>query len=212
MNRKKIIKIILSCFLSVFFITICINIYMMYSTKDRIMVIDRINEINDVDAIIILGCKVEEYGPSLMLTRRLDKGIEVYDKLHTKIILTGDHRDDYDEVDVMKEYVLSSDVNSKDILLDYEGFSTYDSIYRVKNVYKAKKVVIITQKYHMYRALYLAKSLDLEAYGVVADDIPQKAIMFKNELREILSRDKNFFKGIFKPKSDYLEEIKAYSE
>ena len=97
--------------------------------------------------------------------------------------------------------------SSKDIFLDHAGVNTYDSLYRAKYIFEAKKIVIVTQKYHMYRALYLANKLDLDAVGIVADDIPQKMIMLKNEIREILSRDKNFFKGIIKPKSKYLGEI-----
>ena len=192
----------------VFFMTLFINIYMINSTKSQIIDIDNIDEISDIDAIIILGCKVEDNGPSLMLAKRLDRGYDVYNKLHTKIILTGDHgQNEYDEVNVMRDYLLDFDIPRKDIFLDHAGFNTYDSIYRAKYVFDAKKVVIVTQEYHMYRALYLANKLDLEAVGVVAEDIPQKSIMLKNNIREILSRDKNFFLGIFKPKSKYLGEM-----
>ena len=133
-------------------------------------------------------------------------GVDVYNLLHKKIILSGDHgKKNYDEVNVMRNYILD-DVDSNDIFLDHAGFSTYDSIYRAKYIFNAKKIAIVTQKYHMYRALYLANKLDIEAIGIVAEDIPQKIIMFKNEIREILSRDKNFFQGIFKPQSKYLGE------
>lgn len=186
--------------------TLFINIYMINSTKNQIIELKDIN--NEYDAIVILGCKVNGDSPSLMLARRLDKGIEVYNKLHTKILLTGDHgQKNYDEVDVMKEYLESSNIDSNDIFLDHAGFNTYDSIYRAKYIFMAKKIIIITQEYHMYRALYLANKLDIEAVGIIADDIPQKIVMLKNEIREILSRDKNFFKGIIKPKSKYLGEI-----
>ena len=186
--------------------TLFINLYMISSTKKQIVDINNLE--SNYDAIIVLGCKVNGDEPSLMLQRRLDKGFDVYNKLHTKILLTGDHgKEEYDEVNVMRDYLIDFDIDSSDIFLDHAGFNTYDSIYRAKYVFMAKKVVIITQKYHMYRALYLANKLDLDAVGVVANDIPQKGIMFKNEIREILSRDKNYFKGLFKPKSKYLGEI-----
>ena len=205
-NNKKIILIILCCFCIVFFMTLFINIYMTNSTKKQIIDID--NLYGQYDAIIILGCKVNGDSPSLMLSKRLEKGIEVYNKLNTKIILTGDHgQNEYDEVNVMRDYLLSFDIDSKDIFLDHAGFNTYDSIYRARYIFETKKVVIVTQKYHMYRALYLANKLDLEAVGIIADDIPQKGIMLKNEIREVFSRDKSFFLGIFKPKSKYLGEI-----
>lgn len=209
MNKKKKICLILAFFVViVIMLTTGINIYMINSTKAQIINIDEIDKYKDIDAIIILGCKVNGDSPSLMLTKRLEKGIDVYNRIHTKIILTGDHgKKDYDEVNVMKDYLINSDIDSKDIFLDHAGFNTYDSLYRAKNVFMAKKVIIVTQEYHMYRAIFLANQLDLEAIGVVSDDIPQKGIMFKNKIREILSRNKNFFKGIIKPKSKYLGEI-----
>lgn len=188
-------------------LTLFINIFMICSTKSQIIDINDVKNRNDIDAILVLGCKAYSDGPSLMLAKRLDKGIEVYNLTESKLILSGDHgTKKYDEVNVMRDYVLNSSIDSKNVFLDHAGFSTYDSIYRAKYVFNAKKIIIVTQKYHMYRALYLANQLDLEAVGVVADDIPQKVIMFKNEIREILSRDKNFFKGIVKPESKYLGE------
>ena len=212
-NKKKIIVIILSCFLFVFFMTLFINIYMVNSSKERIVDIDKVQDINDIDAIIILGCKTEDGMPSLMLSNRLEQGFDVYQKLHTKIIVTGDNtRDDYDEVNVMEKVLIEMGIPQEDIYKDYAGINTYNSIYRAKNVFNVKKIVIITQEYHMYRVLYLANKLDLEAYGVVASDIPQKFIMLKNKIREVFARDKNFFVGIFKPESKYNDVVINYSE
>lgn len=181
---------------------------MIYGMKDKIVNISDINNYSDFDAILVLGCKVNSNSPSIMLENRLLKANEIYNKLHTKLLLSGDHgKNDYDEVNVMRDYLLKEGVLSSDVFQDHAGFSTYDSIYRAKYIFNAKKVIIVTQEYHLYRALYLAKCLDLEAVGIVADDVPYKGIMVKNEIREILSRDKNFFKGIIKPKSKYLGEI-----
>ena len=89
--------------------------------------------------------------------------------------------------------------------MDHAGFSTYESIYRAKEIFKAKKVVIVTQKYHLYWALYIANQLGLEAYGVGSD--PRKYVgATYRELREILARDKDFIKCIFKPEPTYLGE------
>ncbi len=206
MNKKRIIIVLIAIFLFCALFTLFINVYMISSTKSKIVDLNSLN--GEYDAIIVLGCQVNGSNPSLMLAKRLEKGIEVYNNIHTKVLLTGDHgKDEYDEVDVMRDYLISSNVPQDDIFLDHAGFNTYDSIYRAKYIFQAKRVVIVTQKYHMYRALYLANQLDLEAVGVVADDIPQRIIMLKNEIREVLSRDKNFFLGIFKPESKYLGEI-----
>ena len=94
--------------------------------------------------------------------------------------------------------------------MDHAGFSTYESIYRAKEIFKAKKVVIVTQKYHLYRALYIANQLGLEAYGVGSD--PRKYVgATYRELREILARDKDFIKCIFKPEPTYLGETISVS-
>ncbi len=199
--NKNIFLTILWIFISVIAITLVINVYMILSTKERIVELDNLA---DVDAILVLGCKVEGDTPSLMLSKRLEKTIDVYEKINKPVIISGDStRDNYDEVGVMNKY-LSSQINNKELILDKEGINTYDSLYRVKNVYGINKIVIITQEFHMYRALYLADKLGLDAYGVVANDIPQKFIMIKNQIREILARDKNFFKGIIKPKLSYI--------
>ena len=87
--------------------------------------------------------------------------------------------------------------------MDHAGFSTYESIYRAKDIFQAKKVVIVTQKYHLYRALYIANRLGLEAYGVGADPRQYVGATYR-EIREILARDKDFIKCIFKPEPTYL--------
>ena len=88
-------------------------------------------------------------------------------------------------------------LQKEDVFLYHAGFSTYDSIYRAKYVFGVKKMVIVTQRYHLYRALYIAKKLGIEAYGVEAENIPYKAINIKNEIREVLARDKDLFKVLF---------------
>lgn len=202
---KKTFKIILMVAIIFVITTIFINVYMIESTKNNIIDVNDIELIENIDAVVVLGCKAYADGPSLMLKKRLDKTIELYNKVNNKIILTGDHgTKEYDEVNVMKNYVLENKIPKQDVFLDHAGFNTYDSLYRVKEVFNARKIVVITQKYHLYRALYIAKHLGIEAYGIIADDIPYKGIMIKNEIREILSRDKNFFKVILKPKSKYL--------
>ena len=209
MNKrvKKILFISLIVVIIGLIGTIFINLWMIKSTRNQIFELDSLKD-NDFDAILVLGCKAYSDRPSLMLSKRLETGVDVYNTIHAKLLLSGDHgRKDYDEVNIMRDYILDFDISKKDIFLDHAGFNTYDSIYRAKYVFNVKKVVIVTQRYHMYRALYIANKLDLEAIGVLASDIPQKGIMLKNEIREVLSRDKNYFKALFKPKSKYLGEI-----
>ena len=206
-NYKKVTLGLLYCLTIGMVLTLFINVYVICSTKKQIVNIDNYDKLNNFNAILILGCKVNENSPSLMLKNRLDKGIEVYNKYHKKIIISGSKKDDYDEISVMKKYLLDNGVNYSDIFLDYDGHSTYDSLYRIKEIFGADNIIIVTQEYHMYRALYIANRLNIEAYGISANDIPQNLVMLKNVIREVFSRDKNFFKMIFKPKSKYISEI-----
>ena len=106
----------------------------------------------------------------------------------------------------MKNYLLENNIPEEKIIMDPAGVSTYDSIFRVQKQLKAKKIIIVSQKYHLYRALYIANSLGIEAYGVPADDIKYKGATYR-EVREILARNKDFIKSIIKPTSYYQKGI-----
>ena len=204
---KKIIIIILSLILLSIVGILTVNFYVVLSTKSRIISIDEAKDLTDVDCILVLGAGVYGNKPRPMLEDRILTGIELYNNgVAKKIIMSGDHgQEDYDEVNVMKSYAIDEGINSSDIFMDHAGFSTYDSIYRLKEVFEVDKVVIVTQEYHLYRALYIAKELEIEAYGVSANlrDYPGQ---FKREVREILARDKDLVKVIFKPSSTYVGE------
>ena len=204
---KKKLFFVIGIILLLVILVFTFNGIVVLSSKNRIINIDEVNNIDNVDAILVLGCKVNPDGtPSMMLTNRVEKGIELYEKTGIKILLSGDHdTKGYDEVNTMKDMV-KDNIPKKDIFLDHAGLSTYDSIYRAKNIYGINKMIIVTQKYHLYRALYIASKLGIEAYGIEADNIPYPFINIKNEIREVLARDKDFFKLIFKPKSKYMGE------
>ena len=203
---KKIVKYPIFVILLMIIIILSINIYVILSTKAKIKKIKEINY-NDIDCIIVLGAGIRGSNPSPMLEDRLLTGIDLYTKkISNKIIVSGDHgKENYDEVNVMKSYLTDNDIPSEDVFMDHAGFSTYDSIYRAKEIFGAKKVVIVTQKYHLYRALYISKELDLEAYGVKADKRTYR-YQLKRDIREIAARIKDFIKCIFKPESTYLGE------
>lgn len=185
---------------------------MIESTKD--LIIDQTSDLEGYDAILILGAGVSGNSPSPMLEDRLKKGIEVYFQgAASKIIMSGDHsREDYDEVNVMKDYATKMGVSSVNVFMDHAGFSTYDSLYRAKEIFKANKIIIVTQEYHLYRALYIAKSLGLEAIGIPAIKTSYRGDSSR-ELREVLARNKDFFLSIIKPYPTYLgEEIPVFGD
>lgn len=160
------------------------------------------------DCILVLGAGVRDDGsPSLMLSDRLDTAISLYKAgISDRILMSGDHgREDYDEVNVMKRIAVEAGIPSEAVFMDHAGFSTYDSMYRAGAVFQAEKVVIVTQEYHLYRALYLARALGLNAVGVAApgDDYPGQTY---RELREFVARGKDFANGILKPAPTFLGE------
>ena len=200
---KKIFKYILIVLIVIILVPVIINFYVILSTKNRIVSGDS-ELLTGIDYIVILGAGIRRGKPSPMLEDRLKTGISLYNNdISNKILITGDHmNDDYDEVTVMKNYLLEHGIPEEDIITDNYGISTYDSIYRVKNVYKSNKVVIVSQRYHLYRALFLSDNLDLESYGVEAD-LRYYYGQWYREIREILARNKDFIKGIIKPKAVY---------
>lgn len=180
-----------------------VNLYMKQSVKKRILSVESATELTDVDCILVLGASVYGTSPSPMLADRVQRGVDVYYALesNTKLLMSGDHGGEYyDEVNVMKNYAKDEGVPSEDIFMDHAGFSTYDSMYRAKSVFGAKKVIIVTQRYHLYRAVYIARRLGLDAYGVAAEDIRYSG-QTKRDIREFLARGKDFVIGFIKPES-----------
>lgn len=202
---KEIIKCVTIFLIVMIVIVLVINFYVKLSTKKQIIVNKDDSKLKDVDCIIVLGAGVWGDKPSPMLEDRLLEAISLYENnTSSKIIMSGDHgREEYDEVNTMKNFAIEKGVPSENIFMDHAGFSSYESIYRAKEIFEAKKVVIVTQEYHLYRSLYVANKLGLEAYGVGADPRTYRGQAYR-ELREILARDKDFVKCIFKPKPTYL--------
>lgn len=205
---SKVFKIILFVsFILIFAIILAlgINTYVVLTSKSRIINLNTSKNIEDIDCILILGAGIWGDKPSPMLEDRLLQGIELYKNgVSTKIIMSGDHgKEGYDEVNVMKKFAIDNGVPSEDIFMDHAGFSTYESMYRAKEIFNTKKIIVVTQKYHLYRSIYIGNSLGLECYGVGAD--PRKYVgQVIREFREIIARDKDFIQCIFKIKPKYL--------
>ena len=183
-----------------------IDFYVRSSTKDRIISPENASSVSDADCILVLGAGIRTDGsPSPMLQDRLNTGIELYQNgAAPKLLMSGDHGSKkYNEVQTMKDIALDQGVPSEDVFMDHAGFSTYDSLYRARDVFQARKVIIVTQKYHLYRALYIARSLGLDAWGVSADTRRYRG-QSQRDFREILARDKDFFVSVFKPLPKYL--------
>ena len=190
---KKIAKYGVICLIIVIalmLIILGINLYVKSSTKNQIIENNDYSNLKDIDCIVVLGAGIWGDKPSPMLEDRLLQAIDLYqNNVSSKIIMSGDHgKQDYDEVNTMKNFAIDKGVPSESIFMDHAGFSSYESIYRAKEIFGAKKIVIVTQKYHLYRALYIANQLGIEAYGVGADPRQYVGATYR-ELREILARN-----------------------
>ncbi len=205
-TRKKLKKTILWLLLLAIAAPFIINGWVVASTAPRILTTEEAAALQDVDCIMVLGCAVRPDGtPSPMLAERLARSVELYEAgAAPKLLMSGDNGQvEYNEVATMGNYALQKGVPSYDIFLDYAGFSTYESAYRAKAIFQAKKIIIVTQKYHLHRALYIAKALGLDAYGVSSDTQTYAGQTYR-DIREILARNKDFLTSIFKPKPTYL--------
>ena len=151
-SRKNFLKkVILSlCCLCILGLGVVYGIsdYMERHTVGRILSSGEAQKL-DADCILVLGCRVHEDGsPSLMLADRLEKGIELYESgASARLLMSGDHgRSEYDEVNTMKAFAVEQGVPSEAVFMDHAGFSTYDSIYRAKDVFQAEKIIVVSQE------------------------------------------------------------------
>lgn len=212
MKKKKALKrslIILLCLAVVGTAAmLIINGVVKSAGKDRIISVEDATKLEDIDCVIVLGCQVKDDGSlSGMLKDRMWRALELYEaEVAPKLLMSGDHgREDYDEVGAMKNYAVENGVPSENVFMDHAGFSTYETMYRAKEIFESDKVVIVTQEYHLYRALYIAEQLGIEAYGV-SSDFHNYAGQTMRECREILARCKDWAMCIFKPEPKYLGE------
>ena len=206
---KRLFTTLVVLFVAALIFVIATNVYICVTASDRLYAPSEVSEsLSDkkYDCILILGAGVRPDGtPSKMLEERLLCGLELFRAgVAEKIIVSGDNgQENYDEVNPMKAWLVSNGVPSESVFMDHAGFSTYDSVYRARTIFLAHRVCIVSQKYHLYRALYLADALSLDAVGVDAQLVTYSGQGMR-ELREVAARSKDFISAYFKPKPKYL--------
>jgi len=178
--------------LCVFIFAVTANLLIIKGAEPHIL--ESADNARSSQVAVVLGARVFKSGVlSDVLVDRLDTGIDLYRQGRVgKLLLTGDHgQAAYDEVNAMRKYVLSKGVPAQDIFMDHAGFNTYDSMYRARDVFEIKNAIIVTQKFHLNRSVYTARTLGIDAIGIPADrHVYIKAVNF--EVREILARAKAF--------------------
>lgn len=200
-----VILLILIPLTSVFLIIMRVESY----GNKYILSFDDLAKHQDFDAILVLGAGLtDDNTPSDILTDRLLSSLKAYELgASNKFILSGDHgRENYNEVKAMKKFILQSNntIDESNIFLDHAGFSTYESMYRAKEIFKAKKILIITNEYHLPRALYIARNLGITAYGVPSD-IRNYLNIISYSTREKLAQIKDFINiNFIKPEPTFL--------
>lgn len=172
-----------------------VNGIIVNNGKKKILAPEETAKLDDVDCILVLGCQVKDDGtPSRMLRDRVLQGVALYELgVSDTILMSGDsHKEDYDEVGTMKALAEECGVPAEAIVTDPYGLSTYDSVLRAMKLYGYDKIVIVTQEYHLYRALYIAEENDIDAYGV-SSDLDTYDGQFLRDVREIAARCKDYF-------------------
>ena len=210
MKKKKIVgkavRVFLVLALAGCLVLFLVNLYIIRKEEKYIVSAEEARAFEDVDCIMVLGCGVRPDGsPSGMLNDRLVQGISLYkEDVSDRLLMSGDHgKVNYDEVNLMKQFAIDRGVPSENIFMDHAGFSTYESMYRARDIFQVKKIVIVTQRYHMYRALYVAQSMGMEAYGVASDPRTYGGQKMR-DLRELLARPKDMLYTVVMPKPTYL--------
>ncbi len=182
------------------------NLWVWLVSRNSIV---KITDTKLADAVIILGAYVRPDGAlSWILKDRLDTGLEVYSLGKApKIIVSGDHgQKDYNEVQAMKDYLLDHGVPAQNIFMDHAGFDTYDSIYRARDIFQVKSAIIISQNFHLPRAVYIAKRLGIETQGVQAK--LYYPWWYANTIRDSIARVKAYTDvEILKSKPRFLGEV-----
>ena len=207
-RKKRALVVLVALLLVSILLPLGISAYVCQSVQDQILTPEEAAKL-DTDAILVLGARVWDNGqPSGILKDRIITGVDLYQSgASDRLLMSGDHgQDDYDEVNAMKDYAIELGVAPEVIFMDHAGFSTYESLYRARDIFQIKTLVIVSQQYHLYRALYVARALGLEAYGVSAD-LGDYAGMPRFEAREILARLKDFVYTIFQPLPTYLGDV-----
>lgn len=180
--RKKAIYFFLFLLISV----LGINFYVKYTSNK--LCYKYSENIPKCEIAIVFGAGINGNIPSKYLKDRLDAGIELYkNKKVEKLLLSGDNgNDEHDEILVMKNYCYQNGVDTTKIYVDYAGFDTYSTMYRAKEIFKIKRAILISQNYHLDRAVYIGNALEVQSFGFIADEGEYNQYKI-NSIREYLA-------------------------
>lgn len=164
-------------------------------------------QVPSMPVAMVFGAGLQPDGsPSWMLADRVDAAVELYeDGKVRRILMTGDNSSvGYNEVAAMKQRAVAEGVPADMINLDYAGFRTYDSCYRATAIFGVDQAILVTQRYHLPRALYLARAFGIEAVGLAAgrDYYPRQEFY---DLRELAALSVSWYEvNLLHPQPRFL--------
>jgi SanA protein len=206
---RRILRILLNLFALVVLGSLAANAWIILGARKYVYT--DINTIPPRTAIMVLGSQTRGRTLSAVLRDRVTGGIQLARAgKGSKLLLSGDHGQIYyDEVNAMRLYVLANapDIAEEAIFMDHAGFSTWDSMYRARDVFEVKDLLIVTQEFHISRAVAMARSLGIDAVGYAVDEGKFSGRTLQAwKTREYFARVKAFLSIVFKPKPKYLGE------
>ena len=207
---KTILKAAAITVLAVFVLSFAIDLVVVCSSAPRVHALDSFETDKEYDCIIVLGCAVYKDGdPSPFLKDRLSTAVSLYKAgVSDKLLLSGDKDDaeEYDEVGAMYDYCIANGVDPEDIFLDIYGYSTYETMYRAYYYYGVRSAVVVTQEYHIYRSLFIARGLGIDAEGVKAINSGY-VVAPHNYVREYAAMVKDCVQTLFKPATQKIGNV-----
>jgi len=201
-EMKRLIVFVLLCIEFLILFILATNIVFYASTKSHIY--NDVTKAPNAEVALIPGAAIFENGAlSSIFIDRVDMAIKLYEAQKvSKILVSGDNStDSHNEVNPVRLYLITKGIPDQDIFLDHAGFDTYSTMYRARDVFGVSSIIISTQSFHLPRAVFTARRLGIEAYGMNAD---VGHILLRNYLREMLANEKAVLNLIFHRKPKYL--------
>jgi SanA protein len=201
---RKVVRWTLIILLSLCILTV--GVFLLVNVSTHKLIYDEPKDAPEAQVAVILGAAILYNGNiSPVLRDRSDTAIELYEiGKAEKILVTGDNSSlAHNEVNPVRKYLLSKGIPDEDIFLDHAGFDTYSSMYRARDIFLTDSIIVVTQTFHLPRAIFIAKNLGMEVYGVSAD---HRRYKFRNYTRELLANVKAVMNLVFKREPKYLGE------
>lgn len=202
--KKLFLPILILCLIAVVIIWVTNN---NVKAKTENVIYTNLTDVPKTKVAIIFGAGINGDKPSRYLKDRLDAGIALYKNNKVdKILLSGDNgRDEHDELTVMKLYCYENGIDTNKIYIDYAGFDSYSTMYRAKHIFKVDTAILVSQKYHLNRCVYIGDKLGVKSYGYSANRGVYPGYKYYS-FREKLSITKSVFDVVRNRKPKYLGE------